>query len=234
MRLSTIRNEAAIVLIGDFNPAIVRPGWLALNNIFSKDEADNAEIDVIHSAISSFTISWADFTVQKERFQVTVGDNPLIRVSDTVTNIFGNLLMHTPVRAVGINRQVSFSVGSLEKRNSIGFRLAPPEAWGNWGQEIRPTDENQLNNSGLINLTMQAERQDIYEGHIQARVGPDNSSSAGDRIGMHINDHYQISTEGHEEETASTAVKILHDQFDNSINQANNIIDQVMRLAEEN
>ncbi|MDA3920378.1 MAG: hypothetical protein PF501_06835 [Salinisphaera sp.] len=180
-----------------------------MNELFTKEEAESAEIQVIHPELSSFVISWADFTVQKKRFQISIGSDPLIRVSDLAAKIFGTFLSHTPISALGINRLVSFQVASIEQRDAIGHELAPPDAWGDWASSISArSPDNASPRGGLVSLTMQAGRDDGFGGHTQARVRPDASLNVGTGIEIHVNDHYELG-DGSEEETASSSLSDL-------------------------
>jgi hypothetical protein len=47
---------------------------------------------------------------------------------DLVVGIF-NLLEHTPVEKMGLNRAMHFSMPSIESWNHLGHRLAPKDPW---------------------------------------------------------------------------------------------------------
>ena len=66
---------------------------------------------------------------------------------------FGELLPHTPLQQMGINRQVHFGVGSEEIRNRIGRTLAPTAPWGEWGAKIASSSPELR--GGFASLTMQ-------------------------------------------------------------------------------
>ena len=52
MLLEPEMGGVSIVLVGQFNPPIVTPQWLARHSLVSGEEADNAEIGVIHKEIT--------------------------------------------------------------------------------------------------------------------------------------------------------------------------------------
>ena len=65
-------------------------------------------IEVIHPEIVAFRVSWGEMRVDRERFQIAGVQEPLIRVHDFFVKCF-QALAETPIRAVGINREIHFS-----------------------------------------------------------------------------------------------------------------------------
>jgi hypothetical protein len=118
----------SVVLVGNFNPAIFHPSWLASHNMVRGGEAEKAQIQIVSPEVSSFTTEWLSLQVTRERFQASTSDarffDPL---RDLVVSIF-TLLEHTPVRQVGINRDMHFAC-SRELMNQFGDLLAPKAIW---------------------------------------------------------------------------------------------------------
>src|ERR1700677_1725949 len=109
----------------------------------------------------------------------------LVVIADLASRIFGDLLPHTPIGQLGINRSVHFNAGTQTERNRIGRLLAPLEPWGSWGAEMIDT-ETVESNCGLRALTIiQQGRKDRKFGHIQTTVEPSLIISQG-RTGIYM------------------------------------------------
>jgi hypothetical protein len=122
--------DAGIVLIGDFNPAIFNPDWLLLNKLVGSEATNQSVIDIVHPDLAQFRVGTLELVVQRNRFQITTRVAPFVTISDFITKAFGEALPHTPVRQFGINHSVHFTVGTEEVRNAIGRILAPTQPWG--------------------------------------------------------------------------------------------------------
>jgi hypothetical protein len=164
--------------------------------------------------------------VQTDRFQISTATAPLIVISDLCARIFGDILPHTPINQLGINRSLHFSVGSSAERDRIGELLAPKAPWGEWGRSL--ASDQMATHGGLQSMTMIRRKVDDREsGWVQARIEPSQAIGKGETgIFMEINDHYQQK----ESTDALAMMKILQDRFDASIAAADSIVDQIMSL----
>src|SRR5688500_4623204 len=105
---------SSIVLRGSFNPTIFQPSWLARYNLISTQEADAAQVKVVHSEVSHFETESSVIQVTKDRFAAaTKASVHWVPLADLVVGTF-SILEHTPVTAMGINRQMHFEVSSEE------------------------------------------------------------------------------------------------------------------------
>ena len=189
MRIAPELGDVAIVLLGSFNPRIFRPDWFAKSGLVSQDEANAADIELIHSEITIFRMDWLSVRVEQQRFQVITQEAPFVRLSDLVIRTFKEFLSHTPIGKIGINRGVHFGVGGDEARDRIGTMLAPKEPWGDWGPTIKGGEGEKR--GGLRDLIMeQRDLEDRYKGYIRAKVEPSVKIKAG--IFMQINDHFEV------------------------------------------
>lgn len=227
MRIQPELNTANITLLGDFNPKIFRPDWFLAEGLISAAMAEAADIEVVHSEIVKFKADWLLIQVEKRRFIAQTDDAPYVRVADLVSRTFGELLTHTPVGIVGINRLVHFPVRDRETLDRVGKALAPQEAWGEWGPQIEGTPEK---HGGLRSITMeQRNLDDRFKGFILAKVEP-SRELAGRGIFVNINDHYEV------EDPANVTgckqiVDIVASHYEDSRRRAEWIIDQIMALA---
>ena len=229
MRIAPEIGDVSVVLVGNFNPPIFHPSWFLGNGLIGEQEASAAEIEVIHREITIFRMDWISIRVEQDRFVAETQEAPFIRLSDLVVRTFKEFLIHTPVRMLGINRRVHFSVGDEETRNRIGKTLAPHEPWGEWGKHIEGGDLQKR--GGLRSLVMeQKDLDDRSKGYIRSKIEPSSKlDPKSNGIFMEINDHYEVEDpdglSGCDE-----IIGILEKQFDVSIRRSEWIIDQIMAL----
>jgi hypothetical protein len=233
MRIQPDTDAASVVLIGSFNPRIFRPDWFKATEIIGQQQAEAAKVEVIHQAISVFSLDWARIAVEPNRFSIETLSSPLIRIKDVVLKTFNEFLSHTPISQPGINRMVHFSVDSLETRDKIGKLLAPHEPWGVWGSKIAGSSTDPRLHGGLRSLLMsQLDRGDGYNGHVNAKVEPSlrpNLLTTG--IYMEVNDNYVLGSTD-EVIGSEPAMAIVEGQWITSMARSEAIIDQIMSLKD--
>jgi hypothetical protein len=229
MRIEPEISAASIVLVGSFNPKIFQPFWMAKHGLISEKDADTAEVSIIHPEVSAFFIEGL-FTLQVDRgrFSIERSVAPLILICDTTVKLFSEILPHTPVEKMGINRLVHFNVGEAE-RDRIGKILAPREPWGDWGKKVSSGEGTK--HGGLTSLTlMQKDAADRPSGWIQTRVEPSTRIGGGQSgIFVEVNDHFEI-LDPKENSSPLAMMKILHERWDASIKNSDAIIDGLMSL----
>ncbi len=232
MRIEPSVGEVSIVLLGNFNPPIFSPDWLARNQIVGSEDAEQAVVSIIHDEIAQFLVAQSTLVVERERFSITTQVGPFVRALDIVQKTFRDVLPHTPLRAFGVNRSVHFSVGSGDRRNDIGRALAPPEAWGEWTGEITKGKGSPLQ-GGMVSIQMQS-RSEIEKfsrkttATVQPSVLPQLKLSG---IFAMVNDHFDPKESV---TTTQEFVDTLASEFEASITHSEWIIDQVMALRDYN
>ena len=229
MRIEPEISQVTIVLVGNLNPRIFAPDWFVRNGLFTAEQAEAAETEVIHAEIALFRMEWLTVRVERQRFIAETTEAPYVRISDLVVRTFKEFLPHTPIGKMGINRRVHFDVGSSEARDQIGEQLAPKEPWGEWGPLIAAGGSEK--HGGMISLAMEQRKvDDRPKGHIRATIQPSVKIGEG-RTGifMDINDHYEIE---HADEVVGCEeiIQMLEKTFDASISRSDWIIEQIMRL----
>ena len=237
MRISPQLDRATIVLIGRFNPAIFQPAWFALHEMIGQKEAEAADIKLIHEEVSQFKVDQFELLVLADRFSITSLDTHPEHIRDLVISCFGRFLPHTPLRAIGINRAVHFDTGDFEVRDRVGSRLAPKDAWGAWGEEIKEAPREPIPievRGGVVSIMMQQNpRPDGYQGYVQARVAPSVEIANHTGIFVDVNDHFSLNGAEQAVQDASSAVAMLETNWENSLQRSAMIIDQIMALTEE-
>ena len=141
MRIDPELTGASLVLIGNFNPSIFTPAWFAWQDLLPEKTVNVSELQVAQPQNTAFRADWLEFKALPERFAISTTQSPFIRLRDLGIRIFRDKLPHTPLRAMGINRQVHFLVNSLEERDRIGRSLAPVEPWGIGAHNSSLTDD---------------------------------------------------------------------------------------------
>ncbi len=231
MRIAPEISGVSLVLIGNFNPSIFTPGWFGWQDLLPKGTVDAAELQIAQPQITAFRAAWLDLQVVPDRFSINSAQPPFVRIQDLAIRVFREQLPHTPLRSMGINRQVHFQVGSLEERDRLGRLLAPTEPWGDWGRQLEPDG----NHGGMTSLTMsQVNLKDRSpNGRINVTVGPSSEVGQGETgVFVGVNDHYAIEDPSSRTAT-SEIISTLEKSFDESLRRAEQIIDHVMSLMEE-
>lgn len=157
---------------------------------------------------------------------------------DLLISCFGTFLPHTPVDSMGINRCVHFDTGDFDVRDRVGIRLAPKEAWGEWGKEIEEAsgeDPDMYKRGGMTSITMlqrnlRFEDRDL---HVQARVEPSLRISNHTGIFVDVVNHFNLVANGVRDTSSATAVRTLEANWESSLRRAETIFDQIMKLTEE-
>ncbi len=226
MRIEPELSSVAIILAGDFNPAIFTPAWFAMHNLLGKGVVDSAQLAVAHPQVTEFTADWLQIHVDVGRFSAETLQAPYVRLCDLVVRAFKENLHHTPLRAVGINRQVHFRVESYAKRDQIGRSLAPVEPWGDWGKALGKDGRQ----GGMTSLTMTQINLDgrSSDDKVNVTVEPSNRVGVGrDGVYTHVNDHYAIDNT----DSTQGLMDLLERSFERSLNRSDGIIDHIMSLA---
>ena len=227
MRIEPEISAVSIVLLGHFNPAIFQPAWLSIHGLVASADVEQPDIRLIHPEIANFSWHWADLSIEKARFSINTTVAPYIRVSDFVAKLFGEVLPHTPIEAMGINRTVHFAVESEAQRNALGKLLAPQAPWGKWGEKL---DADPPARGGMISLVMQQTNPSGREaGYIRAKIEPSPRITENRGLFMEVNDHFGLSSPLTEGDGARRIMGYL-DEFDESIKNSESIVDQIMGL----
>ncbi len=221
---------ASIVLVGKLNPHIFTPDWLLRHQLIGESDAASAEVKVIHPEISVIEFEWMSVRVERERFVVDTSNSPFVRIYDFTVSIFRQLLSHTPIQMLGINRLVHFDAGSFDQRNLLGRKLAPVEPWGEWAKELDGISPEEY--GGLNSMTMRQNKvPDRKKGSINAKIEPSTRILNGvSGVFMQINDHYELDTSS-DPNGCDEIITVLEKQFDLSIKRSEWIINQIMKIV---
>ena len=208
---------ASIVLLGSFNPAIFQPEWFARHDLLPATMAEAAKINVIAPMISDFETERVRLQVTSDRFTALSNPNAAPEgLRDLVLGTFF-LLEHTPVTALGLNREMHFSVASEEEWHRVGDKLAPKEGW-NGVLDGRP---------GMRALLITTQRGDELGSIIGVRVEPSAKIKPG--VFFAVNEHYPAP----KVEPLKNLMGIVRDRWEEGGQYAARIADHIMDWAGE-
>jgi hypothetical protein len=175
-------DASTIVMLGSFNPTIFQPRWLGAQQLIRTEEAENAKIATIQNELADFKTEWFHLQVLQNRFQIVCTDprqyGPL---RDLVAGMFA-ILPHTPVTALGINRNFHFEMSSVDVWHAIGHLLAPKEFWS-------PI----LEEPGLRSMQIQGRRKEANGGVVLVKVEPSVPIKHG--LFVEVNEEFKPSGE---------------------------------------
>lgn len=231
MRIEPEFSGVQIVLRGNFNPAIFTPSWFALYGLLPNHVAENANLQVAHKQLTAFHADWLSFQVSTDWLQAATMQAPHVRVHDLTARLFGEHLIHTPITAMGINRDVHFAVGNLKELDRIGNSLAPTSAWGDWEKEL----DLRSAYGGMTSLRMsQLHPKEKPQGSaINITIEPSSRIGNG-KLGVYVgvNNHFPVDFPG--QGSGVFLRDLLASYFDQSLSLSNRIVDYIMSLASSN
>lgn len=198
----------AVVFIGNFNPSIVNPSWLARKKLIRESEADNAEVFITHPEISKFSLSFVEIQVTMNKFQfICENEAEFDFVRDLAVSIF-TFLSETPVKAIGLNHHLHFQMSSIKEYNSFGDWLSPLSHW-----------------SGVLENPKTLELR-IIEGHnnpvkTQVIIQPSDKLTNN---GVRVNVNYHMDVDS---ERKTNLESLLFENWAISFKRSNDIIENI-------
>ena len=210
-----------IVIRGAFNPAIFHPSWLATQGLIRLQEADAAEIEIVHPQVTIFNAEWLRMAVTVDRFQVATTQVPYYEfLRDLAVGIF-DLLRHTPLTVLGINQDFHYQLQSESAWHRVGHQLAPKEHWS-----------AVLSGPGMKRLEMQGKRSDDFKGYILVKVEP-SVRVTPHGLYISVNDHYELPSASESPASAEEAIEILSEQWMDSMQRGLQIAERIVSLGEQ-
>lgn len=216
-----IAEEASIVLVGNFNPAIFHPEWFIRKGIVEDWDYKKEEMVVLPD-MSQFTLPGGrTVTVLLNQFTIRSSlASEYVPLKDFVTSTF-SLLRETPIRQMGMNYTAQIRIPDTAKWLKFGSELAPKVHWEKAAEYIKDLDPKEQERLGLWELTMELPRPDIILGYIRPKI---SAISSHDRtLAFSVNNHVEI-----EKNSAITMVEILAEHWDESFALATNLVETMM------
>jgi hypothetical protein len=175
-------NTLSIVFLGDFNPIIVQPFWLASKKLIKEEEAVDTKVELIHNELVKYDLGWASVEFTKKRAEFRTSKEPYFEpLRDLIVSIFA-ILSETPIEAMGINHVMHYALPDKDLYYEFGNKLAPLSNW-----------ENIINNPRVLSLEIyEKDRKDGLPGFVRITIQPsDQKIQFG--VAININDHYTLS-----------------------------------------
>jgi hypothetical protein len=190
----------SIVALGDFNPAILQPLWFSVNGLVPEEEARNADVDIIHKQFASFSMGGIRVQVDDSRLGITAVESPKGPILRDLVLGTLSILEHTPLKAIGLNRDMVFVMDTDDAWHEVDNRLVPKSDW-----------EQILACPGMRQVVVEGRRSDCSADRLHVRVQP----SAARSILIAVNQHYQLETKERVEvrDRHNEAIRVLNDDW---------------------
>jgi|SRR5690606_18821411 len=199
-------NLLSIVIVGDFNPVIIQPFWLASKKLIKEEEATNAKVELIHNELVKFQIGdWLHIQVTRERLEAKTAQEPYFdALRDLLISIF-TYLRETPLRAFGINHSRHYSVEEKQYYD-LGDRIAPLSNWNDLFKKpevlsVEILQKGETNRPG---------------GEIRLKIQPSDSLKKRFCFMTNINDHTVVKD-------TVALIQLLKDNWNSSFALANKV-----------
>lgn len=204
----------SIVFVGEFNPSIIHPAWLAKRELIGETEEREAKVEVVSPEFTRINLHWATLDVQKNRLGVTSKqESHFESIKDLVQNIV-QTLRGTPVYSFGINHHFDLDIQGDDEYYGFGNTFAPLNQWKDSFNDPR------MNYLEIIEQT----RKDKLDGKRLIRIYNNNQREYG--VHIHINDHYRIDDKALD--TNLKAVELLKQQWEYSRTMAREVVKSVL------
>lgn len=205
MSVSIAAREFSVVLLGDFNPAILHPAWFASTGLIKLSEGDAADVEVVHKEVTIWTSDWLKLNADKNRVQFQSDQEAYAGPLRDVAIGALTLLEHTPVRAVGVNVSAFFQFTSQEQLDKFGHELIPKPRW-----------EKALPEPKTLKAVITSRRDDDYRGNLNLTIAATTRFQFSAYV--HINDHNEVEPEA-KRPSAISAISIIQRQWDKAIDR---------------
>ncbi len=178
-KIESTKQEVSIVAVGSLNPKIFHPQWFSKNELIKEKEAEGANIKIINNDFSIFDCEWLDVTIDRNRLQVrTSQDAYYSTLRDLALGTF-TILEHVPLTKIGINCHHYYQFPSEQSIVDFGKKIIPSSNW-----------DKVINYQKFVNLTINADRDNEFDGYYQIHVNIENPEKRIVKIGF--NDHYDL------------------------------------------
>ncbi|MFY9261048.1 MAG: hypothetical protein WAO71_11125 [Gallionella sp.] len=212
---------SAIVLVGNFNPAIFSPDWLENNGLIGNGDAEEARQSpsfIISRQVSVFETDWFALQVLENQLSLTSKGALSAAFKDLAVGIL-SLLSHTPIAAIGLNFLAHYRLASEADYHKVGDILAPKAIWSN----LYPVENSA---AGLVNLSIMIQPCTRTQARTQApgdvrniSVQPSDKFKYG--VFLNYNDHRIINNiERNDQTMAEHAASIIDADWQNAWDDA--------------
>jgi hypothetical protein len=205
-----------IVFVGSFNPAIFHPAWLSKQNLIQPIEAEKADVKLVSSDVTVFSIGWVTFQIEQDKCVLASDQPPYYDATRDLAASMFSILRHTPISAVGINCLAHFRVAEAADVDRLCGLLTPTERWATI-----------LNAPLLRSLRMQGELDDEFRGKIGVTVEPSVKIIPGMYFG--VNNHLENDSEENPP-SAARMVEVFSAAWHKSLARAEKIMLEILKF----
>lgn len=186
-----------LIFVGEFNPAIVTPDWLAMKGLINADDLTVCRESIQahgRSRLMAFQSNWFRAQIIANQLSISSLDGASPRVADLAQGLL-MLLPETPVSAFGINFDAHFKVMSFDDYHKIGDFFAPKKPF----LDVIPEIDGKKTSAGLLHLTIAIDsrpRDPAAESagpSIQKRITIEPSNAVSPGIYFLYNHHVVVS-----------------------------------------
>lgn len=200
MKLSPQIQELSLVVVGDFNPAILHPSWFAGSNLIRSSEAQEAKLEVVHHELASFELSWMRLDSTTNRLSVSTRQEPYFAPLRDLLEGLMTLLEHTPVHALGINWGFYYSLPDKSAYDKFGHSLAPKQFWSPG-----------LVDPKTLRVVIREEYPRTHKGYIDAAIAAEGKLPHC--VYLFVNDHIVLDSSTNERPT-NQLKRLLSENWD--------------------
>ena len=209
-------NELVLIFVGNFNPVIIQPFWLAFKGLIREEEGENAKVEVIHNELVKFDLDWLKVQITKSRLELRTTQEPYFEPLKDLAIGIVKILNETPIDSFGINHIRHYILESDKQYYEFGNRIAP---LNNWSAVMK--DARLLTLEILMNKT--------ENGSVRLRIQPSDSlKNSKNSIMTNINDHY--TSDGVSSKRNENLLKLLADNWQKSFALANEAETNIEKL----
>lgn len=225
----------SVVLLGTFKVSDFELDQVRSLKALSENDLKQAHYEgLLHEQIVSLIFPWGKLVAVTDRLVVEVANAPFVRGPDLLLKLLRDASPMSTVAKFGINLTSHFRYDSVEARDAFAVRLAPPSAWGRFGDDVEKSfRERDDKHGGLMRITMRhAAPGDRTKGWIDVTVEP--SRLFGNQgVAITVNDHYEVSVEESDSLRSPRAISevllaMVESGFDNSVERSFRICDAVI------
>lgn len=229
-----VSDIVSIVVRGNFRPVDISPAWLRDQGLIGDPEyADGTFQTLIPNEVAIFTAGWIQCQASQESLSVQTDQQA---EAERLRDLLAGILRATegkPISALGINRNVHFTLSNVDAWHAIGDNVARNEIW-----------KGVLDLPGMRSITYWGQRPDKYSGRIQVQIEPSMMFHPG--IFVAYNDHYDLTIVDSQPKTRTEAsilnrqenteaslekipiaIDILSSQWETSFHRSGAIIERV-------
>ena len=211
---------ASIVFVGNFNPAIFQPAWLAAKGLIRESEASEAVVELIHPEVAQYRAGWLHVSVTRERFSASTLDPAChAPLRDLVVGVF-ELLEQTPTSRLGLNRAMHVDLLDDATWHNLGHLVAPKEPWAGI-----------LEKPGMRAVVMEGMRADRAPGRVFFRLEP--SQKYAHSIFADVNSEYSPGEKAKAGELTSYFIGRVRSDWDRVMREAQAGIEKLVTVVKE-